>query len=265
MSSTPAERCIAPALDAFGDHGVAVVRHLVSSGRAARLAAAFDRLFAAATPTSAVHEIVRPSLLDAAFADLLSDDAFVRPARVALGTDRIQLLQEVLLCKRPGAGGRIAWHRDASYLGYLEPTRVVSLRLALAPCTRAHGCLLVLDGSHTWAYATASRVGDLSIEDAVETLPRPLRDRMADSLAAIELGPGDASIHGPHTLHGSGPNLTREVRKTLVVHVVDAACRVVPERLPHPNLRALFPADAEGHLIGPSFPALPLRIPAREA
>jgi phytanoyl-CoA hydroxylase len=258
MSSTPAERSIAPPLDAFESHGVAVVRRLVSPERVATLAAAFDRLFAAANPKSALQEIIRPSLLDAAFADLLSDDAFLHPARVALATDRLQLLQEVLLRKRPRAGGAVAWHRDASYLGYLEPTRVVSLRLALAPCTREHGCLLVLDGSHTWAYETASRVGESSIEDAVETLPRHLYERMAGSLAAIELAPGDASIHAPHTLHGSGPNLSRDARKTLVVHVFDAACRLAPERLPSPEARTLFPTDRDGHLIGPSFPALPL-------
>lgn len=259
MSSTPPERCIAPPLDAFARHGVAVMRRLVSPERLATLAAAFDRLFATANPKDALQEILRPSLLDVAFADLLSDDGFFHPARVALGTDRLQLLQEVILRKRPGAGGVVAWHRDASYLGYLEPTRVVSLRLALAPCTRAQGCLVVVDGSHTWPYETADRFGESSIADAVESLPRHLHDRMASSQAAIELAPGDVSVHGPHTLHGSGPNRSRDARKTLVVHVFDAACRLAPERLPSPEARTLFPTDQDGYLIGPSFPALPLR------
>jgi ectoine hydroxylase-related dioxygenase (phytanoyl-CoA dioxygenase family) len=171
----------------------------------------------------------------------------------------VQLLQEVLLRKQPGDDGAVAWHRDASYLGYLDPVRVVSLRLALSPCTRAHGCLLVLDGSHRWTYDAPPRTGAAAIADALADLPPDLRARVPDALAAVELAPGDASMHDARTLHGSGPNRAGGVRRTLVVHAFDAACRLVPARLPLAAARRRFPTDAGGHLTGASFPLLPLR------
>jgi len=37
---------------------------------------------------------------------------------------------------------------------------------------------------------------------------------------------------------------------------MDAECRLVPERLPSPELRAMFTTDDDGRLAGASFPLL---------
>jgi ectoine hydroxylase-related dioxygenase (phytanoyl-CoA dioxygenase family) len=118
---------------------------------------------------------------------------------------------------------------------------------------------MVVDGSHRWTYDTPPRTRATAIDDALADLPPDLRARVPNALAAIELAPGDVSIHDARTLHGSGPNRSDDVRRTLVVHAFDAACRLVPARLPVAAAPHLFPTDAGGHLTGASFPRLPLR------
>ncbi|MBA3462338.1 MAG: phytanoyl-CoA dioxygenase family protein [Deltaproteobacteria bacterium] len=66
----------------------------------------------------------------------------------ALGAARVQLLQDSMLYKPAHEGGTVEWHQDRTYIGYLEPASVATLRIALLPEDEGNGCMRVVPGSH---------------------------------------------------------------------------------------------------------------------
>lgn len=171
----------------------------------------------------------------------------------ALGAARVQLLQDSLLYKPPHDGAPVEWHQDRTYIGYLTPPRVATIRIALEPEDEANGCMRVVDGSHHWGEIggdqslTASSVASL-----VPTLSADQQARIAEA-RFLPLAPGDVSIHHCLTLHGSPPNRSPRPRRTILLRMFDAACRLDPARLP-PGTRDHFPVDADGHLAASAFP-----------
>ena len=275
MSAATARPVAAAAAQPWGDtaatfarRGYAVARGLVPPDTLCELRAASDALLATVpSRTTGALQIVQPSRMAPAFARLLRDAALFAPARAALGAARLQLLQEVLLCKGGGADARIPWHRDATYLGYLQPLRALSMRIALAPCGRGSGGLVVIAGSHLWTAAapppdaaTATRV-----VDALAAEPRERRAHARRQRVRLDLQPGDVSLHAAGTLHSSGPNRAPHLRPTLVLHLFDGACTLDPARLPPGTTAATFPTDALGRLRADAFPVLAGGAPVSQA
>jgi ectoine hydroxylase-related dioxygenase (phytanoyl-CoA dioxygenase family) len=182
--------------------------------------------------------------------------AIGRLAARALDARRVQLLQDSVLIKPPG-GGPVEWHQDYSYLGYLDRPAVVTVRLSLTSCTIDSGCLRVIDGSHGWGLSGADlSFRRSSIEDTLVMLPPERRASARDAEVALELGPGDVSLHHCLTFHGSAVNRSTWPRKTLVMRFMDAECRLVRERLPDAALASRFPIDDKGCLSTTAFPVV---------
>jgi len=245
----------------FAEHGWVVVRGLVPPARVADLEAALDAVIPAASYAAWGERFVEVAGISQAAPALAAHAHDAQVAAIAgalLGAARIQLLQDTALIKPARNPATLAWHQDRSYLSYLDRPAVVTARLALTPCTEANGCLRVLDGSHAWGGQhgddLAFRRGE--VEDTLDALPAPLRARALAAERTVELAPGDVSFHGCLTFHGSRENRSDLARKTLVVRLMDGACRLLPEHLPSPALRDLFTTDGAGHLVGPSFPQL---------
>ena len=210
-------------------------------------------------------------------------------ARACLGCERVRLLQDLVLMKpvvTAGAtGGRIGWHHDFAYTGYLEAPRTVSVRLALDAETAETGAMEVLDGSHRWRFGTRAegeaggsegspegsvpresqgvdpRVHDGFVDDRLlpELIARDpgLAARVEASRRVLCLAPGDVSVHHALTLHGSRANTGGGRRRTLIHHVFDASLRFVEEGLPSPDMIYWIETDEEGRLAGPLHPLLP--------
>ncbi|MBE7454899.1 MAG: phytanoyl-CoA dioxygenase family protein [Kofleriaceae bacterium] len=242
------------------EHGWLVVRGAVAPDRVAELARALDAVIPEASYPAwgeRVVEVAGVSRASPVLAAHARDATLGALAGAALGASRVQLLQDTVLVKPAAHPGAVAWHQDRSYLTYLDPPAVVTVRLALTPCTLASGCLRVLDGSHRWEHVgenLALRRG--SVEDELLAVPDALRAGAAGTEVARELEPGDVSLHHCLTFHGSRPNTSARPRKTLVLRLFDGACRLVPDRLPSPEAVAHFPTDADGHLDAAAFPVL---------
>jgi phytanoyl-CoA hydroxylase len=238
----------------FAEHGWMVVRGVVSTGALAELSDAFDRVLPPASyerPNLPVAESTGASRTQPAIARYVADAGIAAHAARALGCRRVQLLQDTLLLKPPGGGGRLEWHQDHTYTGYLEPAALVSVRLALTDCNRDNGCMNVLDGSHTWGLVGERKI--LTAASVAGTLPAEWAGRARE--VPIELAPGDISIHHCLIFHGSRENRSAQPRKTIIVRMFDADCRLVPSRLP-PAAAAYFPTDGDGHLAPSAFPVL---------
>ena len=173
-----------------------------------------------------------------------------------LRADRIQLLQDTLIVKPPRVGAPVELHQDYTYIGFLEPPNAISVRLSLTPSTVDTGCMYVIDRSHRWGLN-----GELALfchqlrPGASERLPARLRARLVEDRIPLELAPGDVSIHHCLTHHGSFENTSETLQRTIVTHIVDGACRLLPDRLPDHAIQH-FDTSANGHLSPASFPVL---------
>ncbi len=244
----------------FGEHGWLIVRAAVPAARAGELAGALDAVVPETHYAAWGDRVVEVAGISRGSAELAAhahDRELARVAAALLGAERIQLLQDTALVKPAGSGARVEWHQDYSYLGYLDRPSVVTARLALTPCRVESGCMRVIDGSHRWG----THGDDLSfrrddVADTLDALPPELRDRAREAEVALELEPGDVSFHHCLTFHSSGANRSSRPRKTLIVRLVDGACRLVASRLPSADLAAHFPTTPTGHLAPGSFPIL---------
>jgi len=139
--------------------------------------------------------------------------------------------------KLPGDRGYVSWHQDATYWG-LHPPLVTTAWIALTPSTRENGCLQVLPGSHrgellpqneTFAPDNMLSRGQ---EIAVEIDPA--------KTVALELDPGEFSLHHIGIAHGSGPNTSGTPRIGIAVRYIAPQ---VKQAGPHRDLAIL----ARGH------------------
>lgn len=244
----------------FQTHGWLIVRGVVPLAEIAELEAAIDGAIPPMAYPAWGGQVIEAAGISTAVVSIARHAHDPRVARIAaglLGAVHVRLLQDTALIKPASSPATIAWHQDYSYLAYLDQPRVVTARIAITPCVVASGCMRVIDGSHLWGL----RGDDLtfqrtSVEDTFDALPPELRARAGSDEQLVELAPGDVSFHSCLTFHRSLENTTSNARKTLVVRMMDAECRLVPDRLPSPELRAIFTTDDDGRLIGPAFPTL---------
>ena len=244
----------------FDRDGWIVARSVVPSDEVA----AMQEIFTALIPENAslpggpdglLGEITGASRAYEPLARIACDSRFGALVAAALGASRVQLLQDSLLYKPARDGGTVHWHQDYTYVGFLTPPRVVSLRIALLPEREDTGCMRVVSGSHRWG-----QVGDVRAltESRVESLVPSLSPEQREAIARatpLVLGPGDVSIHHCLTLHGSGPNRSGQPRRTIILRMFDGDCRLDASRLPA-GAESYFPTDAQGGLATSAFPVV---------
>lgn len=170
-----------------------------------------------------------------------------RVAGALLGCPRVQLLQDALLLKPPGTD-RIELHRDATYTGFVDPDRVISIRLALTRQDAASGGLHVIDRSHEDAWS------DRSMDAFGASIPAAADRRITH---CPELEAGDITFHLARTLHGSFENTSNRSVSTVIRHVFDADATLFLRRIPEAQ-REHFPI-LRGQLDPSVFPLITVR------
>ena len=255
MILTAAER------QAFSDNGWLVIRKAVSPERTAALEDALDAVYPEAAYASGhagrVIEIASISRGSQRILENAYDRQIAELAAAALDVPSLRFFQDTAFIKPKGGGGRVEWHQDYTYFAFLDRPNVLTARLALTTCTRQNGCLRVVSGSHKWGLAgEALSFGADSVEDALSRLSPERRNWVLQNQTELELEPGDLSLHHCLTFHGSLENDSDRPRKTLAIRLVDGDVRLVPARLPSPDVAAYFPTDSEGHLADSAFPLL---------
>ncbi len=239
------------------DDGCVIVRGVVDPDGIAAMRAVFDALVPEvpypAGPDGVLRELTGLARAYPPLEAIARDPRFGRLAAEALGAERVQLLQDSLLYKPARDGAPVAWHQDFTYIGYLVPARVVAVRIALLPEDRDNGCMRVVRGSQHWGPIGLDRsIAATSVDSLVPALSDAQRPALADA-HLIELAAGDVSIHHVLAVHGSDANRSERPRRTIILRMFDAACRLDRARLP-PGAEAYFPTDADGHLDRTAFP-----------
>ena len=134
-------------------------------------------------------------------------DALVRDARILDAVESV--LGPNLLCwgaqffaKPASDAAYVSWHQDATYWGLSSPD-VITAWVALTPSTTESGCMQVVPGTHYSQVPHEDRFDDANLlsrgqEVAVEVDPA--------TTIAVQLQPGQMSLHHVLLFHGSHPN-----------------------------------------------------------
>ena len=113
-----------------------------------------------------------------------------------------------LFIKEPEQAGFISWHQDAKYNG-LKHYNWVTAWLALTEVNAENGCMYMWPGSHIDGERehddTYGESNLLTREQTVANVPH-------NETVAIELKPGQLSLHHPWVVHGSGQNNSKKRR-----------------------------------------------------
>jgi phytanoyl-CoA hydroxylase len=156
-------------------------------------------------------DALRTGPMDAFFTRALTTLAPV--ARDALQHD-VEPFGATYVVKPAATGLPTRWHQDGEPWERRGITSAVSIGIALDASTRANGCLLVIPGSHRSAAQPLRPVDDPPNVFGAEIDPLLVDESRA---VAVELEPGDASVHHPNLIHGAEPNTSDRPRRTLVL------------------------------------------------
>jgi len=156
--------------------------------------------------------------------------AFSRDPRLGrlvgdLGVREPLLLQSMYIFKQPGIGGEVVCHTDSTYL-YTEPMSCTGLWFALEDATQENGCLWVLPGRQREPLRSRFlRKPDGSLGYEVYD-PKPIP---AEGALPLEARRGTLIVLHGQLPHLSGPNRSTKSRHAYTLHVIDGACRYLPD------------------------------------
>ncbi|MEM1060062.1 MAG: phytanoyl-CoA dioxygenase family protein [Verrucomicrobiota bacterium] len=234
----------------FQEKGYYLARGLFPPDRMAELEADFDRIvtqFRAASPEvnagwkgpqmeklGAAGRVIfhthNVQQYSAAWTRALLDPAFLNVAASILGPDIV--LHHTKLFQKPGGkGAPFPMHQDWSYFPSERDSMIAAI-IHVSPATDDMGCLRVYPGSHRLGRAEGT-----SGTQESELLDRyPLEGKGA---VALEAKPGDVAFFHYFTLHGSRPNHSHHVRKTVLAQLHAGNDRIEPGNA-HPNERLVL-------------------------
>lgn len=139
----------------------------------------------------------------------------VNAVRILLGEEAAFYHQKVML-KSATTGGSWEWHQDYGYWYAGEQfvfPRMMSVFIAIDPATHSNGCLNVLRGSHQLGRLEHVDVGSQTAVDPERMRNlEPLFDRVE-----CEMDPGDALFFHCNLVHSSGPNRSKQPRRSVIV------------------------------------------------
>jgi hypothetical protein len=143
-------------------------------------------------------------------------ERMVRSCEKLLGGEVYHYHSKMIL-KDARVGGAWAWHQDYGYWyqnGVLTP-ELVSVFIAVDPCTRENGCLQVIENSHHCGRVNHVLTGEQAGADrerVEELLKRPERFPHV----YVEMEPGDALFFHPNLLHRSDQNRSENPRWAMI-------------------------------------------------
>jgi phytanoyl-CoA hydroxylase len=216
--------------EGYARDGFAIVRNVVdpelikeASYHVAWLGEAFPDL----RPEEYHHPLMRN---DAFWVRVVTDDRLVDIAEAFLGPD-IACFTAHYICKPPVDGQPVLWHQDGAYWN-LDPMEALTVWLAVDESSVENGCLWMIPGSHrAQLYAPESRAEtpNMLFSATPENFVRDWLSRAGE--VAVELAPGDVSIHHPHVLHHSKPNTSPKRRCGLDIGYMATPTRISNEGL----------------------------------
>ncbi len=147
--------------------------------------------------------------------EMIRDPAITDPVSAILGEDLLVMACNFFI-KEPQTTAYVSWHQDVHYWGLQEDEEVTAW-VALSPSTRESGCMRFVPGSHSEVVAHQ----DTFAEDNLLTRGQEIAVEVdEDDAVAVELRPGEMSLHHGRLFHASDPNRSDDRRIGLAIRYV---------------------------------------------
>ena len=139
------------------------------------------------------------------------------PVEQLIGHDII-MFTAFMIAKPVGAGQEVPWHQDGHYSPH-RPLDGLSVWIALDTVDTENGCVRFVPGSHANGLIPHYKEGrkDVSTNHNID---RTFFD--PDTAVDAVLQPGQFSMHGVYTIHGSNPNQSDRRRAGFVIDYMAA-------------------------------------------
>ncbi|WP_108816525.1 phytanoyl-CoA dioxygenase family protein [Loktanella sp. Alg231-35] len=134
-----------------------------------------------------------------------------------LGPD-IMVFSGEFFIKEPQTDHIVSMHQDLTYWGLGAIDGLVTAWIPLSPATPASGCMDFVRGSHKNAILPhEDTFGENNLLSRGQEVKVDVTD---DQKTAIEIHPGQMSLHHGLTIHGSGPNTSNDRRIACVIRYI---------------------------------------------
>ncbi len=186
---------------------------------------AMERMGAAQTVVLHTHNVQCYSAL---WLRALQSDAFLNVVEAILGPDIV--LHHTKLFQKPAEqGAPFPMHQDWTYFPTLKDTMMAGI-IHVSAATDAMGCFRVYPGSHRLGRVAATSG---QVDNAM------LKEYPIEGATPLEAAPGDVVFFHYFLLHGSMPNRSPHVRKTVLTQMYAGDDDVEPDNR-HPNARLML-------------------------
>ena len=149
-----------------------------------------------------------PDRLLPSFDDLIRNPMLVNAASQILGPD-LMVWSAALFIKEPQTTHIVSWHQDLTYWG-LDDAQETTGWVALSAATIESGCMQFVPGTHKQLQVPHEDTFD---KNNLLSRGQEIAVEVAEGDGvAVELKPGQASLHHGHLFHSSGPNQARHRR-----------------------------------------------------
>ena len=149
-----------------------------------------------------------PDRLLPSFDRLIRNSNLTAAAAAVLGPD-LMVWSSACFIKEANSPKIVSWHQDLTYWG-LDDAEETTCWVALSPSTLASGCMKFVPGSHK--QQLVAHVDTFDDNNLLSRGQEIAVDVDENDGVAVELQPGQASMHHGHLFHASGPNTTDDRR-----------------------------------------------------
>ena len=152
------------------------------------------------------------------FADFAQASPLPGLVAALLRSEKLNLYEDSVLVKEPGALEKTAFHQDMSYF-HVEGHQVCTTWVPLDPVRAETGTLRFIPGSHSWKkkYRPNFFTSDLLMPDTEgETVPDFHKSERSSEAVSFDMEPGDLTVHHARTIHGAVGNTSLATRRRAI-------------------------------------------------
>ena len=162
-----------------------------------------------------------PDRLLPSFDALIRHPTLIDAASRVLGPD-LMVWSAALFIKEANSTKIVSWHQDLTYWG-LDDVEETTCWVALSDVSVASGAMKFVAGSHQ--QSIVEHVDTFSDDNLLSRGQEIAVDVDEADAVAVELKPGQASLHHGHLFHASGPNSTDDRRIGSAIRYIKASMK----------------------------------------
>lgn len=190
---------------------------------------------------------------------LMREPALLDVVEVALGTENILVRATDIFVKEANDPSFISFHQDSTYWG-LDTTKVLTAWVALTDSNLQNGVMQVVPKTHT--KRQMRHVSKPNKNNMLTNCQEVESGFSAKNAVALELKPGQASLHDFQLVHGSEPNKSDQRRVGIAIRYMATDVKLAHDKPDYATL--VRGKDEYGHFckeIAPCSDIDPASIP----